>query len=586
MQKKTKVVCTVGPSTDPTGVLDKMIEAGMNVARFNFSHGTHEEHGRRIALVREAAKRAGKPIALMLDTKGPEMRIRSFADNKVQLTAGQSFVLTSREIVGTAEKVSVNYQNLPQEVMVGARILLADGLISLVVEQIEGPDIYTIVQNSGVISNNKRVAVPGVLINLPPLSVQDIADIQFGIALDMDCIAASFIQRASDILAIRKVLEDAGAHMALIAKIESPIGVDNIDEILHVADGIMVARGDLGIEIPAEDVPMVQKMLIQKCNNVGKPVITATQMLESMMVNPRPTRAEASDVANAIMDGTDAVMLSGETAMGQYPVEAVETMARIAQRTERDLPYENWLLQKSVKAKHIQVTTTDAISHATVQMAHELDASAIVTATYSGHTARMVSKYRPQAPIVALTPSKKTTRFLQLSWGVYPLLTKQFNNSDDIVNDGMKIAQDSGFIQGGDLVVITAGMPFGTPGTTNMIRVHLVAKIMLKGQGIGQQAAQGKVCLVRKHQDLHKFQPGDIMVVAGIDETTAPYASQAAAIVAEESGLSSNAVIVGINCNIPVVVSATDALKLLRDGMVVTVDALRGFVYEGDIQVR
>nr|WP_207707976.1 pyruvate kinase [Heliorestis convoluta] len=581
--KKTKIVCTVGPSTDQETVLDQMIAAGMNIARFNFSHGTHADHSKRIAMVRAAAQRSRKPIALMLDTKGPEMRVGQFVDQKVYLQAGQKFTLTAQDRMGTAEGVSVTYKNLPQEVWPGVKILLADGLISLVVDKVEGTEIITTVQNSGEIHNNKRVAVPGVLINLPPLSEQDIKDLYFGVEQDMDCIAASFVQRASDILAIRKVLEDAGGDMAIIAKIESPTGVDHIDEILHVADGIMVARGDLGIEIPAEDVPLVQKMLIQKCNQQGKPVITATQMLESMMVNPRPTRAEASDVANAIMDGTDAVMLSGETAAGLYPVEAVETMARIAIRTEKDLRYENLFLQKGMT---IESTTTDGVSHATVQMAHELGATAIVTATYSGYTARMVSKYRPKAPIIALTPKEKTTRVAQLLWGVYPLLTKRFQNSDEIVNDGLGVATQAELIQNGDLVIVTAGMPFGTPGTTNMIRVHLVAHVILRGQGIGHESVQGKVRLIKNYEDLHKFQEGDIMVVAGIDEETAPYATKAAALITEEAGLSSNAVIVGINCRIPVIVNAGGALASLQDGMIVTVDALRGFVYEGEIQVR
>lgn len=584
MQKRTKIVCTVGPSTDKPGVLDRMIAAGMNVARFNFSHGTHEDHAKRISLVRAAAEKANKPIALMLDTKGPEMRIGKFAEGKVQLLANQMFTLTARDVLGTETIVSVNYNNLPREVKDGDRILLADGLISLVVERIEGDDIVTLVQNSGEISNNKRVAVPGVPINLPPVSEQDVADILFGVSQDMDYIAASFIQRGADILAIRKVVEDAGGQMWILAKIESPTGVERIDEILNVADGIMVARGDLGVEIPAEDVPLVQKELIQKCNLSGKPVITATQMLESMINNPRPTRAEASDIANAIIDGTDAIMLSGETASGLYPIEAVEMMAKIAVRTEKVLKYDSMLLQKGIS---VRLSTTDAVSHATVQLAQELKASAIITATESGSTARMISKYRPQAPIVAVTSSEKTTRFTQLLWGVDPVLGGRFLNSDEMVENSIRSAQKAKAIQDGDLVVITAGVPTGISGTTNMIRVHLVAKVLLTGQGIGKQVVTGKVCVITSSEELQtKYQPGDIMVAVGIDEKSATYASKAAAIIVEEGGLSSNAAIIGVTYNLPVIVNAPKATGLLKDGMIVTVDPIRGLVYEGEINAR
>lgn len=582
--RRTKIVCTVGPSTDKPEILSNMIAAGMNVARFNFSHGAHEDHAKRITAVRAAAEKAQKPIALMLDTKGPEMRIGKFKDEKVKLFAGQKFTLTSEDMLGTTERVSVSYKNLPQQVEPGVRILLADGLIGLKVEKVLNDDIVTIVQNDGEISNNKRVAVPGVFIDLPPVSDQDIDDIRFGVAQGMDFIAASFIQKASDVLAIRQVIEEAGGKMWIIAKIESPIGVENIDEILNVADGIMVARGDLGVEIPAEEVPLVQKVLIHKCNEAGKPVITATQMLESMINNPRPTRAEASDIANAIIDGTDAIMLSGETASGNYPVEAVETMARIAVRTEQELGYGNILAQKGINLK---ATMTDAVSHATVQLAHELEAAAIITATESGFTARMISKYRPQAPIVAATSSEKIFRLTQLLWGVYPVKGKRSSNSDEIVSNSIHAARTSQLIKDGDLVVITGGVPTGISGTTNMIRVQLVAKILIQGQGIGQHVFSGKVCLVNSNEDLQaKFQIGDILVVKGIDDQSAIYASQAGAIIAEEGGLSSNAAIIGVNFKLPVIVNASGALETLQDGMVVTIDPIRGLVYAGEINAR
>jgi pyruvate kinase len=584
MLKKTKIICTVGPSTDRPGVLEALLTNGMDVARFNFSHGSHADHERRIGLVQAAATHAKVPVALMLDTKGPEMRIGKFAEGKVLLKKGQNFTLTAKDVCGSAEIVSVNHQGLPGEVAKGTVILLSDGLISLVVESVTGDDILTVVQNEGEISSNKRVAVPGVHIKLPPLSEQDVADIIFGAKMNMDIIAASFIQRASDVLAIRKVVEDCGGDMDIIAKIENAEGVKHIDEILKVADGIMVARGDLGVEIPTEEVPLVQKLLIEKCNKAGKPVITATQMLESMMSNPRPTRAEASDVANAIFDGSDAIMLSGETAAGQFPVEAVQTMAKIAMRTEAGLNYSNILLGKGLS---VQYTTTGAVSHATVQVAHELGAAAIITATETGYTARMVSKYRPQATIVAVTPRDKAARKMQLLWGVYPAVGPASKNTDELVTNAVKGALATGIVKEGDLVVITAGVPVGTTGTTNMIRVHVVGNILLRGTGIGQRSGTGKVCVAHSLKDVTtKFQPGDVLVISSIDEETAPYAAKAAAIVTEEGGLTSHAAIVGISFGLPVIVGADGATERITDETVVTVDAGRGVVYRGEINAK
>lgn len=584
MAKKTKIICTVGPSTDNDGVLEQMILEGMNIARFNFSHGTHEEHLKRIAKVRAAAKNVGKTIALMLDTKGPEIRLGMFGEKKVMLKKGQKFVLTSREIEGTQEAASVNYKNLPQEVSAGDKILLADGLISLYVEEVDDHNIITTVLNSGEISSRKRVAVPGVSLNLPPLSEQDIQDLLFGIKNEMDFIAASFVQRAADVLAIRRVLEENDAQMDIFAKIENQEGVRNIDEIIKVADGIMVARGDLGVEIPAEEVPLVQKSIIGKCNHAGKPVITATQMLESMVNNPRPTRAEASDIANAIMDGTDVIMLSGETASGQYPIEAVKTMAKIAVRTEEALNYSTIFQAKGLLS---QTTTTDAISHATVQVAHELKASVIITATESGYTPRMVSKYRPQADIVAVTPHEKILRRMQILWGVNPVLGPSSKDSDTMVHNSVQAALSTGLVKEGDLVVITAGVPVGTSGTTNMIRVHIVGNILMRGIGIGQKAVTGKVCVAYSIKDMStKFVPGDILVIASVDEETAVYAAKASAIITEEGGLTSHAAIIGISYGIPVIVGVDGATDRLVDGNIVTVDACRGLVYQGEINAR
>ncbi len=583
--KRTKIVCTVGPSTDNPGILEDMLKAGMNVARFNFSHGTHEDHGRRIKQVRDAAAAVKVPVAIMLDTKGPEIRMGTFVEKKVILQAGAPFTITARDVPGTAEIVTVNYKGLPKEVAAGQTILLADGLVSLHIDKVDGPDIVTTVENTGEISNFKRVAVPDVQLGLPFLSEQDVKDILFGIEQGVDFIAASFVQKTADVLAIRRVLESKETDCHIIAKIENAAGVKNIDEILKVTDGVMVARGDLGVEIPAEDVPIVQKMLIRRCNDVGKPVITATQMLESMMVNPRPTRAEATDVANAIMDGTDAIMLSGETASGKYPVEAVTMMATLARRTEAALSYEDVMLGRSGPCALI--TTTDAISHATVQVAHELNAAAIVTSTESGYTARMVSKYRPQAAIVAVTPKERIMRRLLLQWGVMPVFVPQSFNTDEMVSNAIAGAMESGWVKTGDLVVITAGVPVGITGTTNMIRVHTVGQILLRGTGIGQRKATGEVCVVESMADLSdKFKPGQVLVVRSLMDEMAPAAAKALAIIAEEGGLTSQAAIVGVSFGIPVIVGVEGAIEKLSDGMMITADTERGLIYKGEIHVR
>lgn len=582
--KRTKIVCTVGPSTDKPGTLEAMLRAGMNVARFNFSHGNHDGHGQRIRQVREAAERVQLPVAIMLDTKGPEIRMGKFSNKCIMLQEGATFTLTAREIAGDESIVSVNYKGLPEEVTAGQTILLADGLVSLRIIEVNGPDIVTTVENSGEISDFKRVAVPEVQLGLPFLSEQDVLDILFGIEQGVDFIAASFVQKAADVLAIRRVLESRGADCHIIAKIENAAGVRNIDDILKVADGVMVARGDLGVEIPTEDVPIIQKMLIRRCNFVGKPVITATQMLESMMVNPRPTRAEATDVANAIMDGTDAIMLSGETASGKYPVEAVTVMATLARRTEAALNYSAVMAVRSEACEH--VTTTDAISHATVQVAYELNAAAVITSTESGYTARMVSKYRPQAAIVAVTPKEKMLRRMLLLWGVQPVFVPQSANTDEMMSNAIAGAMASGWVKSGDLVVITAGIPVGITGTTNMIKVHTVGQILLRGTGIGQRKATGEVCVIAGPQDMSKVRPGQVLVMQSLVDEMAADACKALAIIAEEGGLTSQAAIVGVSFGIPVIVGVEGAVETLTDGMIVTVDTERGLIYKGEIHVR
>ena len=584
MKKKTKIVCTLGPSSDTPEIIEALLENGMNVARFNFSHGTHEEQRGRIMKLREVAERVGSPVAYLLDTKGPEMRLGKFADKKVLLEEGKQFIITGRDVEGTADICSVTHKNLPHEVAPGNRILLSDGLVELLVERVDGEDIITTILNTGEVSTGKRVAAPDVAVQMPFLSEKDIADIKFGVEMDMDFIAASFVQRASDILAIRRVLEEVGGDMQIIAKIENAEGVRNIDSILRVADGVMVARGDLGVEIPTEEVPVIQKMLIQKCNQAGKPVITATQMLESMIVNPRPTRAEASDIANAIMDGTDAIMLSGETAAGKYPIEAVKMMNKIAVHTEQNLNYEKLFLTKGIATN---ISSTNAISHATVQVAQELHAAAILTVSASGYTPRMISKYRPNAPIICVTPYQKTRRRVQLLRGVKTLLGHFCKNSDEMVGNGVDSAVEAGAVKEGDLVVITAGVPVGISGTTNMIRVQVIGDVLLRGAGIGQRAAVGNCCVASSIKDIkEKFKPGDILVTNSINEETARYAAQAAAIITEEGGLTSPAAIIGVSCGIPVIVGAKEARTILHDQDRVTVDAARGAVYKGDTNAR
>ena len=472
MLKKTKIICTQGPSTEKPGVVDALIENGMNLARFNFSHGDHEEHLGRIKMVREAAKKAGKVISLVLDTKGPEMRLGDFKDGKVMLEKGNKFTLTYSDEPGDATHVSINHKGLYTEVKPGDTLLLSDGLVALTVDEIKGKDIVTTIQNSGKMSTRKRVAAPGVSLGLPPISEQDANDIIFGCKQDMDFVAASFIQRPEDVLAIRKLIEEHDGHMEIIPKIENLEGVKNFDAILAVSDGIMVARGDLGVEVPAEDVPLIQKDIIRKCNKAGKPVIVATQMLESMTNNPRPTRAEVSDVGNAILDGTDAIMLSGETASGDYPVEAVSTMNTIAQRIESALEYKDLFVERGFE--HLE-SRTRAVAHATVQMAYELDANTIITPTESGYTTKVVSKYRPKAAIVAYTASEKVVRQLNLRWGVYPILGAQWKDVDEMTSNATAATVKEGYAKRGDLTIITSGIKTGT-GTrnTNSIRVYTI----------------------------------------------------------------------------------------------------------------
>lgn len=579
--KKTKIVCTIGPASESIDTLKELIKSGLNVCRLNFSHGNYEEHGKRIDNIKAARNEMKLPIAILLDTKGPEIRTGKFSSPEVNLVEGQNFIITMEEVLGDETKCTVSYKELVNDVKPGNQILIDDGLVGLAVQEIKGQEILCIVQNAGTIKDNKGVNVPNVKINLPAITPKDKKDIEFGIEQGIDFIAASFVRKASDVLAIREILEEHNAtNIQIISKIENQEGVDNIDEILEVSDGLMVARGDLGVEIPTEDIPIVQKELIKKCNILGKPVITATQMLDSMIRNPRPTRAEVTDVANAIFDGTDAIMLSGETAAGKYPLESVKTMASIAIRAEQTLDYEE-LLKTKVKLRQLNIT--NAISHATCTTAIDLKASAIITATASGYTARMVSSYRPSAPIIAATNSEMVMRQMGLVWGVYPLLAEKGLSTDDVFEKSVQSALDMDYISSGDLVVITAGVPVGIAGTTNLINVHIASEILIRGVGVGTTNISGRARLITDSN--MEIEQGDIIVASSTDKDMMNIINKASAIITEEGGLTSHAAVVGVSLGIPVIVSATNALKLIEDNETITIDAQSGLVYKGEVKM-
>lgn len=583
--KKTKIICTIGPASEKEEVLKELFLNGLNVARLNFSHGTHREHKAKIDLIKKVREELELPIGIMLDTKGPEIRIGTFNTEEVELKDGDIFTLTTENIVGDKTKVHISYEGLVKDVKTGDKILIDDGLIELAVEEIiDDKDIKCRVINGGSLKDHKGVNVPNVSINLPPITEKDIEDIKFGIKNGIDFIAASFIRKASDVLEIRKILEENnGEHIEIISKIENQEGVDNIDEIIEASDGIMVARGDLGVEILTEEIPLIQKEIIKKCNIVGKPVITATQMLDSMIRNPRPTRAEVTDVANAILDGSDAIMLSGETAAGKYPIEAVKTMYNIATKTEEALDYIEILRAKSIVK---DVTTTNAISKATCTTAEDLQASAIITATSSGYTSKAISKFRPRAPIIAATTSEKVMRRLSLVWGVYPVKSIKSDNTDEVIDRSISSAMEKGYIKEGDLIVITAGIPVGVSGTTNLLKVHTVGKVLLKGNGIGKKSVSGKICIGSSSEELRgKFKEGDILVSKFTDKDMVEFMEKASAIIVEQGGLTSHAAIVGLNLGKPTIVGATDATKVLKDGEIVTVDTIAGRIYKGEARV-
>lgn len=571
--RRTKIVCTIGPATESPEKIQQLLEAGMNVARLNFSHGSHEEHGNRIRNLKAGAEKAGVNLGILLDTKGPEIRTGSVPDEGVKLENGQQFILDLTDRLGSSERVSITYENLWQEVFPGTHILLDDGLMDLEVISAEDGKIVTTIVNGGILKSKKGVNVPGVSIQLPALTQKDIDDINFGLQNDIDFIAASFARKASDVLEVRRLVEDAGADVKIIAKIENQEGIKNVDSILEVADGIMVARGDLGVEIPVEDVPIYQKEIITKCNNLGKVVIVATQMLDSMIRQPRPTRAEASDVANAILDGTDAIMLSGETAAGLFPIEAVQTMDKIARKTESI-----YLKSNVVPRKGRNIA--EAIGHASYTIANDLNAAAIITPSQSGITARMISRHRPKALIVAATPYLDTARSLSLNWGVHCIIVPESAGTDELLSIAVTKALDHKFVKTGDIVVLTAGVPVGKVGTTNLIKVQVIGNILSRGIGIGRRSYSG---IARKTLNAEEFNSGDILIASTTDAENLSVIAKAGAIVVEQGGLTSHAAIVALEFEIPAIVGAKEALKKIQDGSIITVDASAGVVYEGSV---
>ena len=557
--RKTKIICTLGPSTDKEGVLRELIANGMNVARFNFSHGSHEEHKGRFDKLKTLREELGKPVAALLDTKGPEIRLKDFKNGSEMLKAGQTFTLTTRDVEGTNEICAITYKDLPMDVEPGGTIMLDDGLIKLQVQTVNDTDIICTVLNNGKVKNKKGVNVPGVHLSMPYMSQRDRDDIIFGIQQGFDFIAASFVRTAQDVYDIRNLLNQYDSNIRIIAKIENREGVNNIDSILAAADAVMVARGDLGVEIDFTELPGIQKTIIDHSFSFGKPIVTATQMLDSMIVNPRPTRAEISDVANAIYDGTSAIMLSGETAAGDYPVEALKTMSAIAERTEQDGHNVRGRLMDLNNGK---ISVSDATAHAACLTAKDVNAAAIVTVSESGTTARLLSKYRPQQPIIACVMREQVQRQLALSWGIIPLMMSLAHSTDELIEMSTSLAKENGYLHNGELAVVTAGVPVGVSGTTNMIKIHMVGNCLATGVGVGPENndvanATGKACVCRTLDEVRaKFKPGMVLVVPS----------------------TSHAAIAGKALLKPTVVGATGATSHIRDGLMVAVDCAHGSV--------
>ena len=576
--RKTKIICTLGPSTDQEGVLRELVANGMNVARFNFSHGSHEEHLGRFEKLKAIREELGKPVAALLDTKGPEIRLKDFKNGTEMLEAGQTFTLTTREVEGTKEICSITYKDLPQDVQPGGTIMLDDGLIKLQIVTVNDTDIVCKVLNSGKIKNKKGVNVPGVHLSMPYMSQRDRDDIIFGAQQGFDFIAASFVRTAQDVYDIRNLLNEYDSDIRIIAKIENREGVNNIDSILAAADAVMVARGDLGVEIDFTELPGIQKNIIERSFSFGKPIVTATQMLDSMIVNPRPTRAETSDVANAIYDGTSAIMLSGETAAGAYPVDALKTMSAIAERTEQ----ENHARFVPLTENTGKISVSDATAHAACLTAKDVNAAAIVTVSESGNTARLLSKYRPEQPIIACVMKEQVQRQLALSWGITPLMMSLAHSTDELIEMSTALAKENGYLHNGELAVVTAGVPVGVSGTTNMIKIHMVGNCLASGVGVGPEnndVASGKACVCRTMDEVRaKFKPGMVLVVPSTSNEMLSFVRDAAALVVEEPGMNSHAAIAGKALLKPTVVGAAGATSHIRDGLMVAVDCAHGSV--------
>ena len=573
--RKTKIVCTLGPATDREGVLRQMLQAGMNVARFNFSHGSYDEHQRRLDQLVALREELHLPVAAMLDTKGPEVRLRSFQNGPVQLKTGQSFTLTADDVPGDESRCSITYAQLPQDVKPGNTILLDDGLVRLTVLETTEWEIRCRVENDGVMKDKKGVNVPGVSLSMPYMNQRDREDILFGIRQGFDFIAASFVRSAADIREIRHILDKNHSRIRIIAKIENQEGVSNLADILSVADGIMVARGDMGVEIDFTEIPAIQKSIIAQCVAAGKPVITATQMLDSMIENPRPTRAEITDVANAIYDGTSAIMLSGETAAGKYPVEAVQTMDAIARKTESNIDR----VCPTKTPKRTRLSITAATAHAACTTAQEIGADAILTVSQRGTTARLVSRFHPGTPIIACLLDQQVRRQMALYWGVEPIMMPYASSTDELVDFAVQAAAQAGVVHEGDLVVVTAGVPVGVAGTTNMIRIQQVGGALVNAVGIGEKKASGPLCICRSTDEVaEKFQPGDVLVVPYTTNELLPYIRQAAAVITEEASVECHTATIGLALDKPVIVGAAGAVQRLTDGTMVTVDCARGLV--------
>lgn len=583
--KKTKIVCTIGPASENPEILEQLINNGMNVARLNFSHGTHEEHLAKIKTIRRIRRKLNVPVAIMLDTKGPEIRTGNFKVDEIFLKPGDIFTLTTRDVEGDQSIVSVSYDGLPDDVSVGSEIYIDDGLVQLeVIEIKDGTDVVCKALNNGILSDHKGVNLPGSKTNLPAITPKDVDDIKFGIENDIDIIAASFVRKKEDVYDIRKVLEDhGGEHIKIISKIESQEGVDNLDEIIEASDGIMVARGDLGVEIRTELIPLVQKEIIRKCNDAAKPVITATQMLDSMIRNPRPTRAETTDVANAIIDGTDCVMLSGETAGGKYPVEAVKTMRNICVTTELSDDFYQNIYDVKIKSAN---TTTNSIAKSTKNIAEELNAQAIISCTASGNTSRVISKFKPKTNIIAATISDRVARQLSIVWGVYPIVIQEAKETDELIERAIVGALSEEYVKEGDLTVVTAGIPLGVSGTSNLIKVHVIGDILTSGTGIGNKSVSGKVVIGSTKRELEgKFEEGDIIVAKFTDADITEYLEKASAVVTETGGLTSHTAVAAVHFGIPAVVGAVNVINLVEEGETITVDPIGGVIYKGETKV-